>query len=288
MIVYQIYYNKGKKMKAFISKDFYESHCQLHRNLINRTIYHRPNIGRYGGWAIALISQAERSLIVVAGIIENIFLLLINSAGSCCSPQCKKDLKENKITLKLFFQSAAATPCTVIRNIIALTQRAQEFENRKAQDHWTPSHFAAAYNDTSLMASQAAINRANLISNRPGVPTPLHLAVNNQNPEIISLILQQHPQELFAITERNLTCLEKALQSGHQPTIDAFKPFINQKNGRGLTSLMLAAQKNNQALVELLISNGADQSIKDGNGKNTNAYLTDCYFKSAKSIFDKK
>ncbi|MGF1924852.1 MAG: ankyrin repeat domain-containing protein [Bacteroidia bacterium] len=63
---------------------------------------------------------------------------------------------------------------------------------------------------------------------------------------------------------------------------------INQVNHKGVSALALAVRNNSSAVVDLLISKGADLNIIDSNGDNLASYLIDSYSQSRVEAFEGK
>lgn len=104
--------------------------------------------------------------------------------------------------------------------------------------------------------------------------TGLHLAcLNRASVEIVNILLE-HKADVEAKMDGEATCLISAAQTGSTEVLklllahaqrtlsaDAFKTLLDARESKGATALMLAALCDQPTCVELLLANGADESL---------------------------
>lgn len=120
--------------------------------------------------------------------------------------------------------------------------------------------------------------------------TPLHiLAYRNKNMEIFNFFLERKV-DINQRDKNGNTAFMNAAARNDIKTLILFSEAgaeINSANTNGITPLMLALQNNTAEVVEFLISNKADVSVKDAEGNTAAYYLMTSYAKN-KQDFNKK
>ncbi|MEG4173133.1 MULTISPECIES: ankyrin repeat domain-containing protein [unclassified Microcoleus] len=125
----------------------------------------------------------------------------------------------------------------------------------------TPLHYAATKEVATLLMLD--INARDQYGD-----TPLHLAVQNNRPEIVSLLIANGAKVNVENASGN-TPLHLAVQN-NRPEIVSFLiangAKVNVENASGNTPLHLAVQNNRPEIVSFLIANGAKVNVKNNDG----------------------
>ncbi|MBI1216156.1 MAG: hypothetical protein GC185_10100 [Alphaproteobacteria bacterium] len=126
--------------------------------------------------------------------------------------------------------------------------------------------------------------------------TPLHLAVQNDNPALADLLLH-HKAEPDRENGHGATPLELAACRGSEKTVQALLHHgadPNRTNNMGWSPLMWAASRGHYAVVRRLLINGADAKLKGSSGQtalplalmNEVTGLTDDHIRIAKLLIE--
>lgn len=148
-------------------------------------------------------------------------------------------------------------------------------------------HSAVISNDLDLVKY---FGNANIDAQNKQGDTPLHLAVAQNNLAITQYLLDKSANEAITDLSGN-TPLHRLLNEYGQPfTPNLFlllinqSPAINIQNQQGITPLMLAAQKDNEFFMVNLLSNKADATFIDNEGKTALHYLINSSAQSIKNL----
>ncbi|XP_074108023.1 uncharacterized protein LOC141533190 [Cotesia typhae] len=155
-------------------------------------------------------------------------------------------------------------------NIIKSLLQYKPDVNAVDQFNSTPLHYAAKYGPLEcvsiLLDHNADVNTVDISGF-----TPLHLAVGSNHAEIVELLIKFNAN-VDAPNESGDTCLHISVDRNADTEITKLLmkhcKDIDCVNEDGLTPLLIAA-KNNPALVECLIENGADVHFTDSQGRNS-------------------
>jgi ankyrin repeat protein len=146
----------------------------------------------------------------------------------------------------------------------------------------TPIHFASA-NHSDLDVFKLLINNgANIKSRTKAGEDVLIGASYNENPEILNYILTKKEFDINKKYEHNRTVLSHILKNygklkNIRTIINAGAEINIKEKAEGKTPLMVAAAESNPEIIKFLLSQGADGSIKDSNGKTAFDYAEDNY-----------
>ncbi|MFA6066233.1 MAG: ankyrin repeat domain-containing protein [Candidatus Babeliaceae bacterium] len=266
-------------------KDIQDIYLHLDEGMINRKstgihpgatpVYHAISERNYGALTFFLTKKADTA--IMCDQKEQQFTPLMLAVHN-------KDSKAVKILLQhnvsinhtnnngatALMIGAAYAPANIIKMLV----KAGAFIDKQDNKGNTAIMYACASKNKET-ARELLKTGANLRIANNGKLGPLSCAVDRDgdNQEIISLLLQHSAQltrddkqysMLPAIHKKNTVLLKYLLSDGINP---------NYQVGRlEQTYLMLAAHKGDQKIVEYLLRNGADVTIKDKNGNTALQY----------------
>jgi ankyrin repeat protein len=136
---------------------------------------------------------------------------------------------------------------------------------------WTALHVAVSHHHIGCVRVLLHDGKANVnVKDRDGT-TPLHVAASNGDNDIVVLLLQAgaHPSPRNSKGDTPLIlCCENSSPNSVliAQNLLASGASVTEVNGTRRTPLHLAARAGNEALVRLLLSNGADPKAKDNLG----------------------
>ena len=182
---------------------------------------------------------------------------------------------------------AVASPGAEPAGIELLAQRGADIQARTRKGE-TPLHLAAGRAEPEIIETLLELGGdADLASQTDPGDTPLHLAVESDDPRVIALLMEWGA-DVTATNDLGWTPLHTAAEYGPQP--DVLQVLIDRgavvdaQNHNGRTPLMLAAccavrnpevlrtdgsdalAERNAEIIELLLANGADPSVRSHDG----------------------
>ncbi|KAJ5567851.1 ankyrin [Penicillium hetheringtonii] len=142
--------------------------------------------------------------------------------------------------------------------------------NAYDNDRITPICFAARRGHAEIVKILLSCGaHAGFVGKRGGY-TPLHSAILNKQPELAALLVNREDVDPNALAEKS-TPLQLAVSVNRQDLVEILltdkrvDPDLNV-NLHSRTPLFEAVLKNNEAIVNMLLSAGADPEIKDVTG----------------------
>lgn len=149
--------------------------------------------------------------------------------------------------------------------------------NAYNNDHTTPICFAARRGHIEIVKILLSYGaHAGVVSKRGG-QTPLHSAIQNQQPELARLLVNREDVNPNALSDKS-TPLQLAVRANRQDLVEILltakrgDPDLNV-HSPSRTPLFDAILKNNEAIVRMLLLAGADKEIKDATGLSPAMFL---------------
>ncbi|CAI7631303.1 unnamed protein product [Penicillium pancosmium] len=143
--------------------------------------------------------------------------------------------------------------------------------NAYNNDHTTPICFAARRGHIEIVKILLSCSaHAGFVGKRGG-QTPLHSAMRNQQPELARLLVNREDVDPNALSDKS-TPLQLADLVEILLTDKRVDPDLNV-HSPSRTPLFDAILKNNEAIVRMLLSAGADKEIKDATGLSPAMFL---------------
>jgi ankyrin repeat protein len=187
---------------------------------------------------------------------------------------CQDYAERSQNAMRIFCQNCYITLC-VFRNVVS----GSALQNWKQRLDSLSATIPVRYLTSALEESCKQITDMNLASKEPatnklsnGMHTLLIQAITIGHTETVVAILEQGEVDINAPHKDGRTVIHYASKHGHMSILYVLlsktsEECINLLDGHGKSALDLAIEKNDRALVSLLITNGAKIKSRDKDGR---------------------